>query len=384
MVLQLALGAMLTVGAGLMIRSAIAIDNVPLGFNPDNVMAASIVLGGRETYPPASRIAFFESLQQRIGALPGVRATTYANQLPLRGSWSSGMLVEPIGPEPLVQTSAGFQSVSAEFFDVFGIPLKQGRSIAETDRTGQPAVAVVNEAFGRVLLGGGSAIGRVIRRGPNMPAITIVGVVGDVRRGGRLVAVEPEVYLPATQPELYPLQVTQFAVRTDGDESALAAAIREAVWAIDPRLPVTNVRSLDETLSLQLAERRFQTWLFSLFSAIALALVGVGIYGVVSYAVGQRTPEIGLRLAMGAGRWQVLALMLRQSVVLATLGSALGLAAAYGLSRYMTALVWQVSATDPMSYLQAGAITMSATLAASLLAAQRAARVAPGEALKSS
>jgi len=192
----------------------------------------------------------------------------------------------------------------------------------------------------------------------------------------------PQVYLPATQPELYSLQLTQFAVSTHGDAPALTPAIRAAVWAIDPDLPITNVRTIDETLALQLGERRFQTWLFSLFGAIALVLTTVGIYGVVSYAVGQRTPEIGLRLALGAGRGRVLALMLRQSMILAALGSAIGLAAAYGLSRYMTALVWQVSPTDPVSYLQAAAVMIMATLAASLFAARRATRVEPSEVLR--
>jgi len=383
LVLQLALGVVLAVGAGLMIRSAMAISAVPLGFNPDNVVAASVALGGRARYPTLqSRIEFFETLRDRIASLPGVRAVAYGNQLPLRGSWTSGFIIEPVGGEARVQASAGFQSVSAEYFDVFGIPLAHGRLIEPGDRTGQSGVALVNGAFGRALLAGTNPIGRVIRRGPVMPPIRIVGVVGDVRRGGRLADIVPQVYLPATQPELYSLQLTQFAVSTHGDAPALTPAIRAAVWAIDPDLPITNVRTIDETLALQLGERRFQTWLFSLFGAIALVLTTVGIYGVVSYAVGQRTPEIGLRLALGAGRGRVLALMLRQSMILAALGSAIGLAAAYGLSRYMTALVWQVSPTDPVSYLQAAAVMIMATLAASLFAARRATRVEPSEVLR--
>jgi len=292
------------------------------------------------------------------------------------------MVIEPLAGEARVWTNAGFQAVSAEYFDLFRIPLKKGRSLASGDRSGEPGVAVVNEAFVAARLGGTNPIGRVIRRGEKMPAITIVGVVGDVRRGGRLAPIEPQVYLPALQTELYPLQLTQFAVSTHGDVPALTPAIRAAVWAIDPNLPITNVRTLDETLSLQLGERRFQMWLFSLFGAIALALIAVGVYGVVSYSVGQRTSEIGLRLALGVGPGRVLALMFRQSMIFAAIGSAIGLVVAYGLSQYMTALVWQISPTDPLSYLQAAAVTILATLAASLLAARRATRVEPSDVLK--
>jgi ABC-type antimicrobial peptide transport system permease subunit len=207
-----------------------------------------------------------------------------------------------------------------------------------------------------------------------MPWITIVGVVPDVRRGGRASPIEPQVYLAAAQIEVYPLPLSELAVRTDADPRALAPAIHAAIWAIDPNQPVTNIRTLDEMLSLRLAERHFQTFLFVLFAGLALALAVVGVYGVVAYAISQRAAEIRLRLALGADSRRILLWIFRRSIVFVLSGMAIGLTASLVLSRYVRALLFEISPTDLTTYLLTAVVLMTAACLAIYLAARRAVR----------
>ena len=374
MVAEMALSTLLLVGAGLMLRSLTVLNRVPLGFDPDGVLAASISLPPNRYQTPAARLEFFEALAVRLAVTPGIRGVTFANRLPLRGSWTSGFSVEPLpgAAEPKPSTPVGFQSVSPEYFRVLGIRLARGRLLEPDDRSGATAVAVVSEAFGRLVLGGAEPIGRRLRRGANLPWITIVGVVPDVRRGGRASPIEPQVYLSAAQTEVYPLPLSELAVRTESDPRTLVPAINAAIWAIDPNQPVTNVRTLDETLSLRLAERHFQTFLFTLFAGLALALAVVGVYGVVAYAVSQRTMEIRLRMALGADWRAILRWIFRQSLGLVTVGTVAGLAAAALLSRYLRVLLFEISPTDIPTYVAAASVLAAAALSAIYLAARRA------------
>ncbi len=374
MLVEIALSTLLLVGAGLMLRSLTAVNRVPLGFNPDGVIATTIALPPNRYPTPDSRLAFFEALSARLETMPGVRAVAFANRLPLRGTWSSGFNVEPLPgeAEPKAPGAVGFQSVSPAYFGLLGMRLSRGRLLEPADRSGTMPVAVVSEAFGAMVLGGADPIGRRLRRGPKMPWITIVGVVPDVRRGGRTSPVEPQVYLAAAQIEVYPLPLSELAVRADGEPRALAPAINAAIWAIDPNQPVTNVRTLDETLSLRLAERHFQTFLFTLFAGLALALAVVGVYGVVAYAVTQRAAEIGLRMALGADGPRILRWIFRQSFGLVAAGAIVGLLAAGLLSRYVRTLLFEISPTDIVSYSAAAAILAAAAMAAIYLAARRA------------
>ncbi|MGE5833630.1 MAG: ADOP family duplicated permease, partial [Acidobacteriota bacterium] len=374
MVVEIALSTLLLIGAGLMLRSLIVLNRVPLGFEPDGVLAANIALPPSRYETPQSKLEFFENLAARLAAVPGVQSVAFANRLPLRGAWSSGFSLEPLAGQPGTkpQVVVGFQSVSPGYFDVLRMRLLRGRLLAAADRTGALPVAVVSEAFGRMVLGGAEPIGRRLHRGPNMPWITIVGVVADVRRYGGLSPVEPQVYLSAAQTEVYPLPLSELAVRAEREPVALAPAIKAAVWAIDGNQPVVNIRTLDETLSLRLRERQFQTLLFTLFAALALALAIVGVYGVVAYAVSQRTAEIGLRLALGASAARIVRWILAQSLTFVATGAAIGLAAAVWLSRYVRALLFEISPTDLTTYAAAALVLMTAALLASYLAARRA------------
>jgi putative ABC transport system permease protein len=230
------------------------------------------------------------------------------------------------------------------------------------------------------IFGGASRSAGATRAG--LPWITIVGVVADIRRGGRLADIEAQVYLPAPQIELYPLPLSDLALRVEREPRGLAEAVMNAIWAIDPNQPVTNVRTLDEVLALRLAERRFQTFLFSLFAALAITLALVSVYSVVDYTVRQRSGEIGLRLALGADSAGILRWLLGQSLALAVAGTVAGIAAAAWLSRYVRTLLFGIEPIDAVTYIGAALVLLCATLAAGALAARRATRVDPAVALK--
>lgn len=390
--LEVALATIVLVGATLMIRSLIRLQEVDLGFNPSHVVAATIALPPRAYPTPDARLAFFEALDGRLRALPGVESVAYGNRLPLRGNWISGMLIEadtPGGATPAMR-EAGFQAVSVDYFRTVGMTLRGGRGLAATDRHGADPVAVVNEAFGRILLNGASPIGRRIRRGPSMPAITIVGVVSDIRRTGRADAdgrrpadLVPQVYLPAAQTNLYPLPLRDVAIRTaPGAMAQVASALPAIVAALDPDQPVTTARSLEETLALGAAPQRFQTLLFLVFAGIAFALALVGIYGVVAYAVTQRSSEIALRSALGASRARVIGGVVWPATRLVALGVVIGLAGSWLASGLISGLLFELPATEPLTYGVVAAVLITAGTSAAWLAARRAAAIDPIQALR--
>jgi predicted permease len=381
-VAQVALGTILLVGAGLMTRSLALVNHVPLGFDPANVLAVSVSLPARVYPTPQARLEFFEQLSSRVASLPGVRSVAFANRLPLRGNWSSGFFFDPApGLDVPSPAQAGLQAVSPGYFETLGIPLIRGRLLHDRDRSGTDGVAVVSEAFERMLVRR-DPIDLRIRRAPEFPTITVVGVVADVRRGGRLADVVPQVYIPAAQTELYPLPLSELAIRYTAGSPPPASALASAVAAIDRHQPLTNVRTFEDTLWLQTGTRRFQTLLFGLFAGVALALAAIGMYGVVAYAIGQRLPEIGLRIALGADRRRVMAWVLGHAARLASGGVAIGLGGAYLLSDLVAAFVFGITPTDPVVYGLAGLVLAAATLTASAVAGRRAIAVDPIVALK--
>jgi putative ABC transport system permease protein len=324
-------------------------------------------------YPDAlSRLQLFELLESRVSAIAGVESVGYANNLPLRGGWGSGLLIDGVPPPPIGHFEADMQAVSIGYFKALGVTLERGRLIEAADTTAAQPIAVVSRMFEQRFLNGESALGRQFRRDPQLPAITIVGVVRDVRRDGQTSAVNPQVYIPASQIGLYPVRLSDLAVRTRGNPVDMVPSIRAAVWAIDPQQPVTNVRTLDEIVVAGSADRRFRALVFSLFAALALVLASIGTYGVVAYIVSQRTPEIGVHLALGASVAQIYKLLLARVLTIVAAGAALGLLAARWLSQYVSTLLFNVEATDPASYVTAAAVLMGMALAASVLAGRRA------------
>jgi putative ABC transport system permease protein len=378
-VLEIALSLVLTVGAGLLLKSFVLLMGVDLGFQPDRVLAMNINLPEVHYGTATQRLQFFQQLEERVKSLPGVQSVAYANRMPLRGGWGGSIVVEDA---PEGEFDPDLQAVSPGYFQTLGIPLARGRLLTPDDRTGHPIVAVVNQAFERQYLQGKNAIGRRLARDRNQPWLTVVGVVNDIRRAGKSANINPQVYLPAAQTELYPTRLADLAVRTPGNPRQLVNALQREVWALDKDQPVTNVRTMEEIIDASVAQRRFQTLLLTLFAGVAVALAMVGIFGVLSFSVHQRTPELGLRIALGAPPRTILAMVLKQAGSLIGAGVAIGLAGAFGLTRYVESLLFGIQSTDWATYAAAVALLAVVALAAALIPARRGAKVDPIVALR--
>jgi putative ABC transport system permease protein len=375
---ELSISFVLLVAAGLLLKSFITVIGVDLGFHTRNVLAVNVTLPELRYRTAVQRLQFFEELERRVAQLPGVDSVAFANRMPMRGGWGSGVQVE--GGEERTH-EADFQAVSPWYFRTVGMALLSGRALTAADRDGGELVAVVNTEFARRFLGGADPLGRRVRRG-GAPWLTIVGLVNDIRRQGKTAQITPQVYLSAAQTALYPVRLSDLAVRASVEPRSLLPSIQSAVWSIDKDQPVTNVRTLDEIVDLSVRQRRFQTLLLIAFAGVALALSLVGIFGVLAYAVSQRTPEFGIRLALGAPSRRVLALVLRQAVVLIAAGLAVGVLGAWSLTRYLQSLLFEVRSHDLATYALTAVLLVVASLVASAIPARRAARVDPLTALR--
>jgi putative ABC transport system permease protein len=337
----------------------------------------------------AARVAFFEEIERRVAAIPGVTSSAVANEFPLRGGGQYRILVAgdaAIDGESVHR--AGFQAVSPAYFATLRIPLVLGRLLAAGDRAGAPPVAVVNETFVRRYFASRDPIGQRFReftRGIDSPDLTIVGVVRDARRDGPASDLIPLVYLSAAQPDTYRerTHLYEVAVHADvGDPHALLPAIQRAVWSIDPAQPITNVLTLNEVIAGSTAVRRFNMTLLSAVAILALGLAIVGVYGVVAHAAAQRTREIGIRIALGAGRRQVLSLVIASGLQWALLGVAFGLVGAYAGTRFLATLLFGVTPTDLGTFTSLAALMLGVATLASYVPARRAASMNPTSALR--
>jgi predicted permease len=381
-IVEIALSFALVVGSGLLLRSFASVIGVELGFRTDNVIAVGVTLPATRYADGDARLRFFEALDERLRVMPGVSSVAYANRLPMRGGWSSGLQIDDAASDSTVNHDTDIQAVSPGYFATFGMTLVRGRGLEPSDRKGSLAIGVVNEAFARRFLTGTDALGRRFRRGSSGPWITIVGVVTDVRRGGKTAPILAEAYLSAAQTNLYPVVLGDVAVRTAADPYALVPAIREAVLAIDPNQPIANVRTMNDVVSRTVAMRRFETLLIAIFGATALALALVGIFGVISYAVTQRTREFGIRVALGAQRGQVLRHVLVQAAWLVAAGLGAGFVCALWISSYLERMLFAITPTDPPTYAAVAVTFVLVALAACVAPARRAAGADPVRALK--
>jgi predicted permease len=379
MIAEVGVSMVLLVGAGLLLKSFTTLSGVDLGIATERVVNMRITLPEVRYPTPERRAAFFEDLAERANQLPGMQAVAFANNFPLKGGWSSNF-------RPEGQADAGkdadYQAVSPGYFSTLGIALQRGRLLTPADRAGAEPVAVVNTALVHQFFSSEDPIGRRFRRSEQTPWATIVGVVSDVRRGGKAGKLNPQVYFSAAQTALYPVRLSEFSFRSAGDPKQLVTAVQKQVWAIDKDLPVTNVRTYDEIVSQSVSERRFQTLLLGLFASLALILAMVGIYGVISYSVSQRTPEIGIRMALGATRGGILKMVMGRAMLLVAVGIAAGWAGAFALSRYLKSLLFEVKPGDPWTYASLAILLAMVALAAALIPARRATRVDPMIALR--
>jgi len=382
MAAEIAAALMLAVGAGLLVRSLMRLNSIDLGFETDRVLTLSVRLPDTKYTDQRMRAAFFQELAPKVQAIPGVRHVAFANQFPMRGGWGGSFRMN--GPSGEIRADADFQAVSPEYFVTLGIPLVRGRLLTADDRDGALRVAVVSQTCVRRFLADRDPIGQQFSRtGPGTPGITIVGVVGEVRRDGKAAEIFQQVYLPAAQTDVYPVRLASLAIRTTGDPYALVPGIQRAVWSIDPDQPITGVRTLDEVLSIASAQRRFNMTLLLSFAGLALALAVIGVYGVVAYAVAQRTREIGIRVALGATRGDVVALVVKSGLMWSVAGIAAGLAGAYAASRLTAGLLFGVTASDPATFATIAIVMAGVALSASYVPARRAASVDPVSALRS-
>ena len=381
-ILETALAVVLLVGAGLLINSFVRLLRTPPGFNPEGVIVARTTLP-QARYPEAERgKTVYKRALERIAALPGVQQVSVASFLPLASEWQIGVRIEGGGESEYYMTYGSW--VSDYFFRSMGIPLKKGRVFTDQDRADTTPVVVVNEAMARRFWPGQDAVGKRIRWGGwNPPGgwLTIAGVVADVKFSSLEAESPPTVYMPVFQiPRIRRDAV--FIARTTADPASLAAAMRREIAAVDADLPVYDVRTMNQVIAESVAQRRFTMGLLAIFAFAALGLAALGLYGVISYAVTQRTREIGLRMALGGRRSDVLRLVVGQGMKMAMIGAGAGLLASLALTRLMKGLLYSVSASDPLTFIAVALLLTLVALAACWIPARRATKVDPMVALR--
>ena len=389
MAAEVALALMLLMGGALLWKSFVRVTGVDLGFQPDRVLMMLVNLPDLRYPDGARRLAFFQELEQRVESLPGVQSAGFTFSGPMRGGWGSHYdTPEGPGSGPDVHfRDADFEPVSPRYFETLGISILKGRPFTPADKEGAPPVAIVNQVLARRIFPNGDAVGHRIRQGGKRDWQTIVGVVGEVHLQSQTEKVHQQVYLPAAQISLYatgrhPIPLEDFAIHTGGAPLAIVRDVQRQVWNIDKDQPLTRVQTLEEVVSASVAERRFQAVLLLLFAGVALALAVIGVYGVISYAVAQRTPEIGLRLALGAQRYNILNLTMARALRPILAGLAVGMAGAMAASRLLTSLLFEVKPSDPATFALVGSLLAAVALGACLIPAQRATRVDPMVALR--
>jgi len=386
LVAEVGLALALLVGAGLMLRTLHQLTRVDPGFNADNLLAVQFTLPGR-VYNIERRLAFFRECRTRIEALPGVRSAAFVMSLPIDGSsWNSPFIVADKAVPPLGELPyAAFTPVGANYFETMGIRLLGGRAFTEVEMTDTPPVTVINESLARRLWPGENPVGKRLRQGNAESQAAwreVVGVVADVKLYGVAVEAPLQVYLPLA---LRNSSYVGLAVRTTGDPLASASAVERAIHALDKDLPVRS-RSMDQIMGNAIARQRLTLALLASLALLALLLAGVGIYGVMSYAVEQRTHEIGIRVALGAQTSDVLRLVVKQGMRLAVAGVVSGLAVALVLAKLLTgfsALLYGVKATDPATFALIALLLLMVALLACSIPARRATKVDPLIALRS-
>ena len=380
-VTEFALSLVLLAAAGLLGKSLILLYRVDPGFRTDHLLTVE-VYRSMSDQDKMSWTGFYQQLMARIAALPGVESAGATLALPIEGqSWNVCFKMDGRAYKSFFdQPEAEARIVSNNFFDVLKIPLLRGRYFSDHDTKDSPRVAVVNEAVARTYWPNQDPVGRFL----DMPAFgigrcEIVGIVGNVRQNKLTDEPSPGIYIPYTQATM-PWQT--LVIRARDNPSSLSAAIRREVSALDPDQPVGRIATMDQLLEASTTQQRFRTFLLGSFATIALLLSGVGIFGVMAYAVSLRTREIGVRMALGACPIDMLALIFAESMALVSLGVLLGLAGAYGVTRVLNRLLFEVSSTDPFTFAAVTVLLCSVAVLASYLPARRAMRVDPMVALR--
>ena len=382
-VAELSLALVLLIGAGLLIKSFYRVLSIAPGFVPERVLTLTVSLTDSSYPKPEQRRAFFTEVLRRVESLPGVRSVALADSLPLN-PYHARMIIRR-----QTNTAAGSLSssvttvmmsrltVSPAYFYTLGIPLLKGRTLSEQDNEEAPKVAVVNQTLARHLWPNEDPLGKALPFLDSGPSV--VGVVGDTRHDGLSEDVQSEFYVPYLQE---PPPSMQLAVRTVADPASLTSAVRGQIAAIDSEQPIYHVATLEKTLSESVAPRRFNMALLGIFAALALVLATVGVYGVMAFSVTQRTHEIGIRMALGAERRNILTLIVRQGLALTLAGVVFGIGGAWALTRFLTGFLFAVRPTDPAIFLLVSTVLVAVSILASYIPARRATKVDPLVALR--
>jgi putative ABC transport system permease protein len=387
-VFQVSMAVMLVIGAGLLIKSFWRLQGVDPGFKSERILSAGLTLPRSKYDGPHAINNFFKQLQERVSVMPGVESATIAYDHPLLSNWLDSFEIEGrVLSAEAQSSSANFIPVGPTYFETVRAEILRGRSFTAQDDQEHPGAAIVNEAFVRHYFPNEEPLGRRLRPGPpgriwdgeRLTSFEIVGVVRDVKFDGLAAASEPAYYLPASQA---PLEDMTVLVRTSSDPRAVISSLRQAVWSIDPNQPLSNINTLEQIVSDSIAQPRLNMLLMMLFGGLALLLSAVGIYGLLSYAVTQRTQELGIRMALGANVTDVLKLVLKQGMVLALIGEAIGLVGAFALTRLMSGLLFGVTPTDTSIFAGVVVVLTVTAFFACYLPARRATKVNPLVALR--
>ena len=382
---EVSISLVLLVGAGLLFRSLMTLVDMPMGFTTSRMLTMSVAPTGENYRSPEQFVAYWDRVSERISAIPGVEKVALTGSVPMGG----GMSVLSFQPDtkprmpPNQQPLSNFVDVGANYFSTMGIPVVSGREFTTEDMTLDQRVIIINEAMARREFPNVDPIGRRFSFGPdeqdNEQWVEIVGVVGNVRQYRADQEPVPITYAPTTGS---PSRAQNLMIRTAGDPMSIAGPVRAALQSLDPSLPVSPPRTLDDVVGASLTQRRFNMTLLIVFAAIALVLASAGIYGTVAYSVAQRTQEIGIRVALGATSREILGLVLFGSLKPVIAGLAIGVVAAFGLTRLLSGLVYGVSTTDPVTFISLPLLLGLVAFLAGLFPALRASRIDPLEALR--
>jgi predicted permease len=382
---ELALALVLLIGTGLMIRAFWNLQQVSIGMDASNLLTMRIALP-RGVYPENDRVTqFWTTLQERVATLPGVVGVTFLEGLPpARPVDANDTMIEGFVPREKgpIQNIDYYQAAGDRFFETMGIRLIEGRFLDRRDGANAPQTLVVNQTLAHVYWPGESAIGHRMKPGGGKEWSTVVGVVADVKNAGIDKPTGTELFIPYRQAQGFGIRNSYLVVRTKGDPESLVTPVRREVNAIDPSLPVSSVRTMEDVMGAAQSRPRFLALLLTMFASVALVLAAVGLYGVISYSVAQRTSEFGIRMALGAAPSNVLGMVVGQGLRLGLVGIAVGALGAIALTRLMRGLLFGVSAFDPLTFLGMAALLGGVMLAACYVPARRATRVDPMVALR--
>ena len=377
-VFESAVAVMLLVAAGLLIRSLVRLQNTNPGFDSENVLTMRIDLPQKKYEKPEIRSSFWEQFQTRVGTLPGVESVGLVTELPLSGQPNDmPYSVEGRAPDaPNYAFDDDFRRINQNYFRALRIPFLRGRNFTPQEVRDSVKVVIISEALAKQTFPNEEPLGKRLVMSFQNDAFEIIGIVGDVRHRSLESPPLPTMYMPSLEGG------ENVVIRTQSDSSAIVAAVRREVAAIDPSQPIARVRTMNEWLGLSVAAPRYRTTLFALFAGLALMLSAVGIYGVMSYSVGQRTHEIGVRMALGARQGDVLKLVVRQGMTLVLIGVGLGLIGAFALTRVIASLLFDIGARDPVTFSGVSLLLAAVALCACCVPAWRATKVDPLEALR--